>query len=317
MTSMNSNYHDFNLMLAAPRGFCAGVDRAILIVERALDKFGPPIYVRHEIVHNPHVVNRLRERGAVFVEDLDQVPQGANLIFSAHGVSPAVRQKAQERGLKVLDATCPLVTKVHVEAQRYASNDYTIVLIGHREHVEVEGTLGEAPDKIEIISHVNEVEQLQVRDENKVAYLTQTTLSLDDTAEIIAALKRKFPNIQGPAKEDICYATQNRQNAVKSIADQVDLVLVVGAPNSSNTVRLVEVAQAAGVKARRIESAEELDQSWLEGHRRIGITAGASAPEDIVQGIVETLQKMMNHTSVEEFNLVEENVTFALPQELR
>ena len=308
-------YH-YDLLLASPRGFCAGVDRAITIVEKALELYGPPIYVRHEIVHNPHVVERLRQRGVIFVEDLENVPHEAHLIFSAHGVSPKVRETAEKLGLDVLDATCPLVTKVHLEAQRYAREGYAIVLIGHRKHVEVEGTLGEAPDQMVVVSTVGEVETLKLNSP-KIAYLTQTTLSLDDTAAIVAALKIRFPHIEGPKKDDICYATQNRQNAVKFMLKDVDIVLVVGAPNSSNTVRLVEVAQTAGVRAQRIESADELQPEWFNGVQHIGITAGASAPEDIVQGIVQALQNMAEGSSIKEFQLVEENVTFALPAVLK
>ncbi len=306
-----------DLVLAKPRGFCAGVDRAITIVERALDLYGPPIYIRHEIVHNPHVVQRLQKRGAVFVEELKDVPTGAWVIFSAHGVSPLVREEAEKLGLKALDATCPLVTKVHLEAQRYAKQGFVIVLIGHHDHVEVQGTVGEAPDAIFVVSTIEDVENLEIPDKNKIAYLTQTTLSLDDTAEIVRALKKKFPTIQGPPKEDICYATQNRQNAVKAMKNEVDLILVLGAPNSSNTLRLVEVAQASGIPARRIESADEILPQWLEGISRIGITAGASAPEDIVQDIIKTLKNLATQNTVKELTLVEENVTFALPASLK
>ncbi|MBF0287178.1 MAG: 4-hydroxy-3-methylbut-2-enyl diphosphate reductase [SAR324 cluster bacterium] len=305
--------HSLDLILAKPRGFCAGVDRAITIVEKTLDLYGPPIYIRHEIVHNPHVVERLRKRGAIFVEELDNIPKGAKVIFSAHGVSPAIRQEAKQLGLEALDATCPLVTKVHNEAQRYAKNEFTIILIGHRDHVEVQGTVGEAPNRILVVSTVDDINSLHVPNKDKVAYLTQTTLSLDDTAEIIAALKEKFPKIQGPSKEDICYATQNRQNAVKAIAKEVDLVLVVGAPNSSNTLRLVEVAKACGISAKRIESAMEIQAKWLDGVQQIGVTAGASAPEDIVQDIIRTLQGIVPNNTVKEFTLVEEHVIFPLP----
>ena len=314
---MDSSPEHLELVLASPRGFCAGVDRAITIVEKAVEQYGPPIYVRHEIVHNPHVVNRLRERGVIFVEDIEEVPEGAHAIYSAHGVSPAVREKATSRKLQVLDATCPLVTKVHGEAQRYARKDYTIVLVGHRDHVEVEGTVGEAPERTIVVSSVAEVEGLEVTDETKVSYLTQTTLSLDDTAEIVAALRKRFPQIEGPAKDDICYATQNRQNAVKALAQEVDLVLIVGAANSSNTLRLVEVAQAAGVAAERIESAEQVRPEWLKSLRCVGITAGASAPEDIVQGIVSKLQSLVESSAVRTLELVQEDVTFALPAVLR
>ncbi|MEE3162044.1 MAG: 4-hydroxy-3-methylbut-2-enyl diphosphate reductase [SAR324 cluster bacterium] len=306
-----------NLILASPRGFCAGVDRAITIVEKALEMYGAPIYVQHEIVHNKHVVQRLRNEGAVFVENIDEIPEGSHAIFSAHGVSPEVRKRAEKRKLQVLDATCPLVTKVHREAQRYAQKEHTIILIGHHNHVEVKGTVGEAPEHIFVVGTVEEVSDLKIPDEKKVGYITQTTLSLDDTAEIITALKKRFPEIKGPAKDDICYATQNRQNAVKALSKEVDLVLVVGAQNSSNSVRLLEVAEATGVKARRIESAAELDPEWLEEVRNVGITAGASAPEDIVQGIVAEISKMSSSSSVRDLEIVQEDVTFALPTVLR
>ena len=306
-----------NLVLASPRGFCAGVDRAITIVEKALEMYGAPIYVQHEIVHNKHVVQRLRNEGAVFVENIDEIPEGSHAIFSAHGVSPEVRKRADKRKLQVLDATCPLVTKVHREAQRYAQKEHTIILIGHHNHVEVKGTVGEAPEHTFVVGTVEEVSDLKIPDEKKVGYITQTTLSLDDTAEIITALKVRFPEIKGPAKDDICYATQNRQNAVKALSKEVDLVLVVGAQNSSNSVRLLEVAETTGVKARRIESAAELDPKWLEEVRNVGITAGASAPEDIVQGIVAEISKMSSSSSVRDLEIVQEDVTFALPTVLR
>ena len=306
-----------NLVLASPRGFCAGVDRAITIVEKALEMYGAPIYVQHEIVHNKHVVQRLRNDGAVFVENIDEIPEGSHAIFSAHGVSPEVRKRADKRKLQVLDATCPLVTKVHREAQRYAQKEHTIILIGHHNHVEVKGTVGEAPEHIFVVGTVEEVSDLKIPDEKKVGYITQTTLSLDDTAEIITALKERFPEIKGPAKDDICYATQNRQNAVKALSKEVDLVLVVGAQNSSNSVRLLEVAETTGVKARRIESAAELDPEWLEEVLNVGITAGASAPEDIVQGIVAEISKMSSSSSVRDLEIVQEDVTFALPTVLR
>ena len=313
----NSAGAPLNLVLASPRGFCAGVDRAITIVEKALEMYGAPIYVQHEIVHNKHVVQRLRNEGAVFVENIDEIPEGSHAIFSAHGVSPEVRKRAEKRKLQVLDATCPLVTKVHREAQRYAQKEHTIILIGHHNHVEVKGTVGEAPEHIFVVGTVEEVSDLKIPDEKKVGYITQTTLSLDDTAEIITALKKRFPEIKGPAKDDICYATQNRQNAVKALSKEVDLVLVVGAQNSSNSVRLLEVAEATGVKARRIESAAELDPEWLEEVRNVGITAGASAPEDIVQGIVAEISKMSSSSSVRDLEIVQEDVTFALPTVLR
>jgi len=313
----NSAGAPLNLVLASPRGFCAGVDRAITIVEKALEMYGAPIYVQHEIVHNKHVVQRLRNEGAVFVENIDEIPEGSHAIFSAHGVSPEVRKRAEKRKLQVLDATCPLVTKVHREAQRYAQKEHTIILIGHHNHVEVKGTVGEAPEHIFVVGTVEEVSDLKIPDEKKVGYITQTTLSLDDTAEIITALKERFPEIKGPAKDDICYATQNRQNAVKVLSKEVDLVLVVGAQNSSNSVRLLEVAETTGVKARRIESAAELDPEWLEEVRNVGITAGASAPEDIVQGIVAEISKMSSSSSVRDLEIVQEDVTFALPTVLR
>ncbi|HBD29781.1 MAG: 4-hydroxy-3-methylbut-2-enyl diphosphate reductase [SAR324 cluster bacterium] len=313
----NSAGAPLNLVLASPRGFCAGVDRAITIVEKALEMYGAPIYVQHEIVHNKHVVQRLRNEGAVFVENIDEIPEGSHAIFSAHGVSPEVRKRAENRKLQVLDATCPLVTKVHREAQRYAQKEHTIILIGHHNHVEVKGTVGEAPEHIFVVGTVEEVSDLKIPDEKKVGYITQTTLSLDDTAEIITALKERFPEIKGPAKDDICYATQNRQNAVKALSKEVDLVLVVGAQNSSNSVRLLEVAETTGVKARRIESAAELDPEWLEEVRNVGITAGASAPEDIVQGIVAEISKMSSSSSVRDLEIVQEDVTFALPTVLR
>ena len=313
----NSAGAQLNLVLASPRGFCAGVDRAITIVEKALEMYGAPIYVQHEIVHNKHVVQRLRNDGAVFVENIDEIPEGSHAIFSAHGVSPEVRKRAEKRKLQVLDATCPLVTKVHREAQRYAQKEHTIILIGHHNHVEVKGTVGEAPEHIFVVGTVEEVSDLKIPDEKKVGYITQTTLSLDDTAEIITALKERFPEIKGPAKDDICYATQNRQNAVKALSKEVDLVLVVGAQNSSNSVRLLEVAETTGVKARRIESAAELDPEWLEEVRNVGITAGASAPEDIVQGIVAEISKMSSSSSVRDLEIVQEDVTFALPTVLR
>ena len=313
----NSFRTTLNLVLASPRGFCAGVDRAITIVEKALEIYGPPIYVQHEIVHNKHVVQRLRNEGAVFVENIDDIPEGSHAIYSAHGVSPEVRRRAEKRKLIIVDATCPLVTKVHGEAQRYAQKEHTIILIGHHNHVEVQGTVGVAPEHIFVVGTAEEVADLQVPDESKVGYITQTTLSMDDTAEIISALKKRYPEIQGPAKDDICYATQNRQNAVKVLSKEVDLVLVVGAQNSSNSVRLLEVAQATGAAARRIESAAELDPEWLEGVKNIGITAGASAPEDIVQGIVSGLQNMYSSSYVRNLELIKEDVTFALPSVLR
>jgi len=313
----NSSQAEIKMVLASPRGFCAGVDRAITIVEKALEIYGAPIYVQHEIVHNKHVVQRLRDDGAVFVENVDEIPEGSHVIYSAHGVAPEVRRRAEKRNLKVLDATCPLVTKVHGEAQRYAEKKHTIILIGHKDHVEVQGTVGEAPERIIVVGSVEEVASLKVEDENKIGYITQTTLSMDDTSEIIDILKKRFPKIQGPAKDDICYATQNRQNAVKALSKEVELVLVVGAQNSSNSLRLLEVAKSTGVNARRIESAAELKVEWLEGVSDIGITAGASAPEDIVQGIVNRIREMSASSRIRDLEIVNEDVTFALPAVLR
>ena len=301
------------LWLAAPRGFCAGVDRAIDIVDMALQVYGAPIYVRHEIVHNRHVVEDLRHKGAIFTDDLRDVPEGAVVIFSAHGVSPAVREEARARRLKALDATCPLVTKVHLEALRYAKEGYSIVLVGHRHHVEVIGTLGEAPDSIVVCESVAEVERLQLPDPEKVAYITQTTLSLDDCAAIVGALKKRYPSVKEPAKDDICYATQNRQNAVKVMAPRCPTVLVVGAPASSNANRLVEVAAALGARAYLIESASDIQPEWLTGD--VGLTAGASTPEAVVQACVERVCELGDYR-VEAFVLTEERIMFPLPGEL-
>ena len=303
------------LVLLRPRGFCAGVVRAIDIVRLALERLGPPVYVRKEIVHNRQVVDELAEHGAFFVDSLGEVPPQSTVIFSAHGVSPAVRDMARNLHLRVIDATCPLVTKVHLEVIRYARHGYTIVLIGHREHDEIIGTLGEAPESIRVISSVRDVESLKIQNPARVVYLTQTTLSLDDTEEIIARLKQRFPAIIGPPSRDICYATQNRQSAVKAVAPQVDLILVAGAENSSNSNRLVEVARRFGVKARLVGSAAEIVPAWLEGRRRIGITAGASAPESLVTQIVNHLRSL-GFDGVEESEFVEEDVRFALPPEL-
>jgi 4-hydroxy-3-methylbut-2-enyl diphosphate reductase len=302
------------IILAGPRGFCAGVERAIDIVEQALEVCGPPVYVRREIVHNGYVVDKLRAKGAIFVDELDEVPDAATVIFSAHGVSPAVRDEARRRALRVIDATCPLVTKVHLEAIRYAREGYSIVLIGHEDHDEVIGTLGEAPDRIHVIASAAEVDGLEVADPNKVAYLTQTTLSVDDTREVIEALRRRFPGIVGPSRDDICYATQNRQAAVKTVAGDVDVLLVIGAANSSNSIRLVEVAQSAGTRAYLINDVRDVRPEWLAGARRIGVTAGASAPEVLVTEVVEALQA--TGARVREVKVVEENVRFALPPEL-
>ncbi len=303
------------LVLATPRGFCAGVVRAIDIVDLALRTYGQPLYVRREIVHNSFVVSELRARGVIFVEELDEVPAGARVIFSAHGVSPAVRRVAAERGLKPIDATCPLVIKVHHEAARYARQGYTIILIGHADHDEVIGTVGEAPDAIRIISSAAEVATLEVPDPERVACLTQTTLSLDDTREIIEHLRRRFPLMQGPPSEDICYATQNRQHAVKDLAREVEVVLVVGSSNSSNSSRLVEVARSAGVVAFLIGDANDIRSAWLEGVRVAGLTAGASVPENLVDLVIERMRDL-GFTRVESAGGITEKVEFALPGEL-
>ena len=306
---------DKEILLAQPRGFCAGVDRAIEIVERALARFGAPIYVRHEIVHNAYVVSDLRAKGAIFIEDLDEVPAGSTLVFSAHGVPRSVRDEAQERGLNVFDATCPLVTKVHVEVSKMRREGREIIMIGHRGHPEVEGTMGQAEDGMLLVESAAEVEQLTVRDPERLAYVTQTTLSVDDTAGIIAALKSRFPSIAEPKKGDICYATTNRQEAVKFMAPQVDLVIVVGSPNSSNSNRLREVARKKGVQSYMVDSAEDIQAQWLEGQRRIGVTAGASAPEVLVQAVIARLREL-GAASVRPLQGVEENVTFPLPRGL-
>jgi 4-hydroxy-3-methylbut-2-en-1-yl diphosphate reductase len=303
------------LHLAAPRGFCAGVDRAIDVVETALRVHGAPVYVRHEIVHNRHVVEDLRRQGAVFTDDLVQVPAGAVVIFSAHGVSPAVRAEAAQRGLRPLDATCPLVTKVHLEALRAARDGHTLLLVGHRGHVEVQGTLGEAPESIVVIESAAEAEEVQVPDPAKVAAVTQTTLSVDDCHEILEVLRRRFPGLREPAKGDICYATQNRQNAVKELARRCRAVFVVGAPGSSNANRLVEVARRHGARAWLIESADEIRPEWLDPGADVGVTASASTPEEVVQSCVERLCALGGFR-VEPFRLVEERVMFPLPSDL-
>ena len=302
-------------LLAQPRGFCAGVDRAIEIVERALEIHGAPIYVRHEIVHNEHVVRSLRDKGAVFVEELHEVPDGATVIFSAHGVSRAVRAEADGRGLRVFDATCPLVTKVHVELARMRREGREIIMIGHAGHPEVEGTMGQADDGVHLVESVDDVARLQVRNPQQLAYVTQTTLSVDDCREIIEALRQRFPAISEPKKQDICYATQNRQDAVKFMAPQCDLVLVVGSPNSSNSNRLREVAEKMGCEARLIGSADELDPAWVEGRKRVGITAGASAPEVLVQALVDRL-KALGASRVVPLPGIEEHTAFPLPRGL-
>jgi len=309
------------IMLANPRGFCAGVDRAIEIVERALESFGAPIYVRHEVVHNRFVVDGLRDRGAIFVDELDEVPDGATVIFSAHGVSQAVRAQARARDLRVFDATCPLVTKVHIEVARHAKAGRDVVLIGHAGHPEVEGTLGQwdregATGAIYLVETPEDVRRLEPRHPGNIAYSTQTTLSIDDTKAVIEALRAKFPAILGPRHDDICYATQNRQDAVRRLGQQCDLVLVVGSPNSSNSNRLRELAEKQGVPAHLIDGADDIDRAWLAGKSRIGVTAGASAPESLVQGVVSRLREW-GATGARELDGDVENVTFALPKELR
>src|SRR5262245_5230879 len=303
------------IVLAGPRGFCAGVDRAIDIVELALRVCPYPVYVRKEIVHNRHVVEALRAKGAHFVDELDEVPDGATVIFSAHGISPAVREEAQRRGLRVRDATCPLGTKVHLEAIRYAREGYSIVLVGHADHDEVVGTMGEAPDRMFLIAHPEEVDRLQISDPDKVAYLTQTTLSVDDTRDCIEALRRRFPKIVGPAKDDICYATQNRQASAKTVAGAVDVLLVIGAANSSNANRLVEVSTVMGTPSYLINGKNDIRSEWLDGATRVGVTAGASTPEFLVTEVVEALQRERT-ASVREVHVVEEDVRFGLPREL-
>ncbi len=303
------------ILLAQPRGFCAGVDRAIEIVERALAQFGAPVYVRHEIVHNAYVVADLRDKGAIFIEDLDDVPAGSHLVFSAHGVSRAVKAEAEQRGLKVFDATCPLVTKVHVEVAKMREEGREIIMIGHQGHPEVEGTMGQSEGGMYLVETVADVDTLQVRSPDKLAFVSQTTLSVDDTIEIIAALKRRFPGIAEPKKGDICYATTNRQQAVKFMAPQVQLVIVVGSPNSSNSNRLREVATNHGANAYMVDNAAQIDPAWLEGVTRIGVTAGASAPEILVQQVIDRL-KSLGAGSVRALDGVEENVTFPLPKGL-
>jgi 4-hydroxy-3-methylbut-2-enyl diphosphate reductase len=303
------------ILLAQPRGFCAGVDRAIEIVERAIAQFGAPIYVRHEIVHNRYVVDELSAKGAIFVEDLAEVPAGSHLVFSAHGVSRAVKSEAEQRGLQVFDATCPLVTKVHVEVAKMREEGLEIVMIGHHGHPEVEGTMGQSDDGMYLIETIEDVEQLNVRNPERLAYVTQTTLSVDDTADIIDALKRRFPNVAEPKKGDICYATTNRQQAVKFMAPQVDLLIVVGSPSSSNSSRLREVAEKNGVESYMVDDASQIDPAWIEGKRRIGVTAGASAPEVLVQQLIERL-RALGASSVRELDGVTENVTFPLPKGL-
>ncbi|SFC39115.1 4-hydroxy-3-methylbut-2-enyl diphosphate reductase [Collimonas sp. OK412] len=306
---------DKEILLAQPRGFCAGVDRAIEIVERALEQFGAPIYVRHEIVHNAYVVADLRNKGAIFIEELADVPAGNTVIFSAHGVSKAVQEEAEVRGLKVFDATCPLVTKVHMEVAKMRREGREIVMIGHEGHPEVEGTMGQTNDGMHLVETVADVERLQVGNPDMLAYVSQTTLSVDDTADVIAALKQKFPSITEPKKGDICYATTNRQQAVKFMAPQVDMVIVVGSPNSSNSNRLREVAEKKGTVAYMVDNAEQIDQAWLQGKNRIGVTAGASAPEILVQAVIDRL-KACGAKNVRTLDGAEENVTFPMPKGL-
>jgi 4-hydroxy-3-methylbut-2-enyl diphosphate reductase len=303
------------ILLAQPRGFCAGVDRAIEIVERALAQFGAPIYVRHEIVHNAYVVDDLRSKGAIFIEELDDVPAGNTLVFSAHGVSKAVRAEAEARGLTIFDATCPLVTKVHVEVAKMRRQGCEIIMIGHDGHPEVEGTMGQAEQGMYLVETVADVAALQVRNPDQLAYVSQTTLSVDDTADIIAAIKQKYPNVIEPKKGDICYATTNRQEAVKFMAPQVDVVIVVGSPNSSNSNRLREVADKMGTPAYMVDNASQIDPQWLDGMLRIGVTAGASAPEVLVQAVIDRL-KELGARSVRTLEGVEEHVTFPLPKGL-
>jgi 4-hydroxy-3-methylbut-2-enyl diphosphate reductase len=304
------------LLLASPRGYCAGVDRAVDTVERALDHFGAPVYVRKEIVHNGHVVRDLSERGAVFVEDEREVPENGVVVLSAHGVAPEVYRHCLERGLRTIDATCPLVTKVHTEAKRYAASGYTIVLIGHEGHEEVVGTMGEAPESIRLIGSVEEIADLEIEDPTRVAYITQTTLSVDETLVVIAALRERFPQIVGPKRDDICYATQNRQNAVKQLAGEVDLVLVIGSRNSSNSNRLVDVTRELGVPAYLIDDETTIDPAWLEGVETVGITSGASAPEWLVERVISYFRGI-GVEQVDSHELVDEDVHFSLPTALR
>ncbi|MDQ3355469.1 MAG: 4-hydroxy-3-methylbut-2-enyl diphosphate reductase [Actinomycetota bacterium] len=304
------------LLLAAPRGYCAGVDRAVQTVERALDLYGAPIYVRKEIVHNKHVVEQLRERGAIFVEEEDEVPEGETVVFSAHGVSPSVHANSAERGLVTIDATCPLVTKVHVEAKKFAEQGYTIVLVGHSGHEEVEGTMGEAPANMMLVESEQDVDRLEVEDPERVSYLTQTTLSVDETGRIIARLRERFPAITGPRTDDICYATTNRQAAVRQLARECDLVLVIGSSNSSNSQRLVEVARDYGSDSYLIDNERQVEEGWLDGARTVGITSGASAPEELVSRLVDFF-RARGTEDVAELEVIQEDVRFMLPKEIR
>ena len=305
------------VLLAAPRGYCAGVDRAVVTVEKALDLYGKPVYVRKQIVHNKYVVQTLEERGAIFVDETDEVPEGAIVVFSAHGVSPAVHQSAAERNLKTIDATCPLVTKVHNEAKRFAADDYDILLIGHEGHEEVDGTAGEAPDHIQLVDGIESIKNIKVRDENKVAWLSQTTLSVDETLATVAELRKRFPNLIDPPSDDICYATQNRQVAIKEIAPKADLVLIVGSKNSSNSVRLVEVSLEYGAKAAYlIDFAAEAKEEWLTGVTTVGVSSGASVPEILVKDLLDWLAKR-GFADVQVITATEEHLLFSLPVELR
>jgi 4-hydroxy-3-methylbut-2-enyl diphosphate reductase len=304
------------IILAAPRGYCAGVDRAVQTVEKALDMYGPPVYVRKEIVHNKHVVKQLAERGAIFVEEETEVPEGALVVFSAHGVAPSVHANSALRNLQTIDATCPLVTKVHVEARKFAEQGYTIVLIGHQGHEEVEGTTGEAPEHIVLVETIADVDALEIADPNHVAFITQTTLSVDETTEIIARLRERFPNITSPKSDDICYATTNRQIAVKQLARECDLVLVIGSTNSSNSNRLVEVAREHGAGSHLIDNASQVQEAWLDGVETIGITSGASAPEELVSELVEFFRER-GASEVSELRAVHEDVRFMLPKTIR
>ncbi|MPZ59925.1 MAG: 4-hydroxy-3-methylbut-2-enyl diphosphate reductase [Propionibacteriales bacterium] len=317
MGHMSEATSDRRVLLAAPRGYCAGVDRAVITVEKALDLYGPPVYVRKQIVHNKHVVHTLEDRGAIFVEELDDVPEGSMVVFSAHGVSPAVHAQASDRELKTIDATCPLVTKVHHEARRFAGDDYDILLIGHEGHEEVEGTAGEAPSNITLVQGPDDVTDLEVRDPEKVAWLSQTTLSVDETMQTVDRIREKFPRLLDPPSDDICYATQNRQQAVKEISRDADLVIVVGSANSSNSVRLAEVALEAGAGAAyRVDDASEVDEAWLTEASTVGVTSGASVPEDLVQGVLDFLQER-GYPAAESVHTAEESLIFALPPELR
>ncbi|WEY38107.1 4-hydroxy-3-methylbut-2-enyl diphosphate reductase [Paraburkholderia sp. SUR17] len=315
MSTTDTTLTDAEILLAQPRGFCAGVDRAIEIVERAIQIHGAPIYVRHEIVHNAYVVEDLRKKGAIFVEQLDEVPPGNTVIFSAHGVSKAVRAEAEARGLRVYDATCPLVTKVHIEVAKMRQEGLDVVMIGHKGHPEVEGTMGQVGEGMYLVEDIEDVKALPLSDASRIAFVTQTTLSVDDAAEIISALKAKYPGIREPKKQDICYATQNRQDAVKFMAPQCDVVIVVGSPNSSNSNRLREVAEKRGVPAYMVDSPDQIDPAWLAGKRRIGLTAGASAPEALAQAVIRRLNQLGVH-NVRALDGIEESIAFPLPRGL-